>query len=209
MSRLFYKFAHLIPKIELYKLAVNYETGISKYIEFSKLKTQNSNNEKIKTIINTLINVNQIEILCNFYGVIKCVTLWMDNHIISTIKNIQNIKTLKIQRFVKNHIYRKKIEDIREYKYLSSENKVRMALYATMHDSRSLMGLNYEEKMQIPIFVWILGIVKDGRVYKYLPEEIKNNPDPAIGVFFAKILIECGDWYPRFIPNHIRSIIEQ
>ena len=32
------------------------------------------------------------------------------------------------------------------------------------------------EKIQIPIIVWILGIVKDVRVYEHLPEEIKNTP---------------------------------
>ena len=48
-----------------------------------------------------------------------------------------------------------------------------MAFYATMHDSRSLMGLSYNEKIQIPIIAWVL-IVKDGRVYRHLPEEIKK-----------------------------------
>ena len=81
-----------------------------------------------------------------------------------------------------------------------------MALYATMHDSRSLMGLNYYEKMEIPIIVWVLGIVKDARVYEHLPEEIKNNPNSDIGIFFAKIFIERGDWYPYFIPTYIRDI---
>ena len=98
--------------------------------------------------------------------------------------------------------------DIRNFHHLRSVDKVRMAFYATMHDSRSLMGLSYNEKIQLPIIAWVLGIVKDGRVYRHLPEEIKNNPNPDIGVFFAKILIECGDWYPSFIPNHIRNLIQ-
>ena len=201
----FYRFSHLISKIELYDLAVNYETGISNYIEFSKLKTQNSNDEKIKTIIYTLINIHQIEILCGFYGAISCVTMWMDNHIIPII---QNIKIPRIQRFVKNYIYRKKLEDVRDYRHLSSENKIRMAFYATMQDSRSLTYLNNEEKMQIPIIVWIRSIINDSRIYGYLPEEIKNDSNSDIGLFFARMFIKIGDWYPSLIPTHIRNIIE-
>jgi hypothetical protein len=205
MSFPFYKYFQIIPKIELYNLAIHPENGISKYMKCSKRGHLSSNDN----LIHTLLNVFQINTICGFYGAMRSVTLWMDNRVIPIIRQIiQNKKAPKIQRFIKNYQCRKKIRDIREFRHLSSENKVRMAFYATMYDSRSLMGLSYEEKMQIPTIVWVLGIVKDGRVYRYLPEEIKNNPNPDIGVFFAKILIDCGDWYPSFIPPHIRSIIQ-
>ena len=63
--------------------------------------------------------------------------------------------------------------------------------------------------MQIPTIAWILGIVKDVRVYADLAEEIKKKPNPDVCLFFAKILIELGDWYPSFIPTHIRNIIQE
>ena len=200
----FYKYFQIIPERELHNLAINPGNGISKYMKFSKRGRLSSNDYKI----NILLNVFQINTICGFYGTMRSVTLWMDNHVIPTIRQlIQNKKAPKIQRFIRNYQCRKRIKDIRNYRYLSSENKVRMALYATMHDSRSLTGLSYNEKMQIPIIVWILGIVKDARVYEHLPEGIKNNPDSDIGIFFAKLFIERGDWYPRFIPTHIRNII--
>lgn len=206
MSFPFYKYFQIISEKELYNLAIYPETGISKYMKFSKRRRLSSNNHKIQT----LLTVFQINIICGFYGAMRSVTLWMDNHVIPIIRHlIQNKKAPKIQRFIRNYQCRKKIKDIRNYHYLSSENKVRMALYATMHDSRSLMGLSYNEKMQIPIIVWVLGIVRDSRVYYYLPEEIKNNTASDIGIFFAKIFIECGDWYPSFIPTHIRNIIQE
>ena len=201
----FYKYFQIITERELHNLAIHPENGISKYMNFSKRGRLSSNDCKI----NTLLNVFQINTICGFYGAMRSVTLWMDNHVIPIIRHlIQNKKAPKIQRFIRNYQCRKRIKDIRNYIHLSSENKVRMALYATMHDSRSLMCLSYGEKMQVPIIAWVLGIVKDGRVYADLPEEIKNNPDPDVGIFFAKILIECGDWYPSFIPTHIRNIIQ-
>ena len=206
MSFPFYKYFQIIPERELYNLAIHPENGISKYMKFSKRGRLSSNDYKI----HTLLTVFQINIICGFYGAMRSVTLWMDNHIIPIIRQlIQNKKAPKIQRFIRNYQCRKNMNgDIRNYRYLSSKNKVHMALYATMHDSRSLMDLSYEEKIQVPVIAWVLGIVKDGRVYRHLPEEIKNNPNPDIGVFFAKILIECGNWYPSFIPTHIRNLIQ-
>lgn len=202
----FYKYFQIIPERELYNLAIHPENGISKYMKFSKRGRLSSNDHKIQT----LLTVFQINIICGFYGSMRCVTLWMDNHIIPIIRQIiQNKKASKIQRLIKNYQCRKNMGgDIRNYRHLRSIDKVRMALYATMHDSRSLMGMNYEEKMQIPIIAWVLGIMKDGRVYAYLPEEIKNNPNSDIGIFFAKLFIERGDWYPSFIPTHIRNLIQ-
>ena len=206
MSFPFNKYFQIIPERELYNLAIHPENGISKYMKFSKRRRLSSNNHKIQT----LLTVFQINIICGFYGAMRSVTLWMDNHVIPIIRHlIQNKKAPKIQRFIRNYQCRKRIKDIRNYRYLNSNNKIRMALYATMHDSRSLMDLSYEEKMEIPIIVWILGIVKDIRVYAHLPEEIKNNPDSDTGIFFAKLFIEQGDWYPSFIPTHIRNIVQQ
>lgn len=203
----FYKYFQIIQKRELHNLAIHPENGISKYMKFSKRGNLSSNDYKI----NTLLNVFQINTICGFYGAMRSVTLWMDNQVIPIIRQlIQNKKAPKIQRFIRNYQCRKNMDgDIRNYIHLSSVNKVRMAFYATMHDSRSLMRLSYGEKMQVPIIAWILGIVKDGRVYADLPEEIKNNPNPDVGLFFAKILIELGDWYPSFIPTHIRNIIQE
>ena len=206
MSFPFYKYFQIIPERELYNLAIHPENGIFKYMKFSKRGRLSPNHQ----IINTLLNVFQVNIICGFYGAMRNVTLWMDNHVIPIIRQIiQNKKAHKIQRFIKNYQCRKRIKDIRNYRYLNSNNKIRMALYATMHDSRSLMDLSYEEKMEIPIIVWILGIVKDIRVYADLPEEIKNNPDSDTGILCAKLFIERGDCYPRFIPTHIRNIIQQ
>ena len=203
MSFPFYKYFQIIPERELYNLAIHPENGI----KFSKRGRLSPNHQ----IINTLLTVFQVNIICGFYGAMRNVTLWMDNHVIPIIRQIiQNKKAPKIQRFIRNYQCRKNMNgDIRNYRYLSSNNKIRMALYATMHDSRSLMDLSYNEKMEIPIIVWILGIVKDIRVYAHLPEEIKNNPDSDTGIFFAKLFIERGDWYPSFIPTHIRNIIQQ
>ena len=201
----FYKYFQIIPERELHNLAIHPENGISKYIKFSKRDRLSSNYHKIQT----LLTVFQINIICGFYGAMRSVTLWMDNYVIPIIRQlIQNKKAPKIQRFIRNYQCRKRIKDIRNYRFLSSKNKVRMAFYATMHDSRSLMGLSYNEKIQIPIIVWILGIVKDARVYEHLPEGIKNNHNSNIGLFFAKLFIEQGDWYPSFIPTHIRNIIQ-
>ena len=201
----FYKYFQIISEKDLHNLAIHPENGISKYTKRSKRGHLSSNYQ----IVNILLNVFQINTICGFYGAMRSVTLWMDNHVIPIIRQlIQNKKAHKIQRFIRNYQCRKKIKDIRNYRYLSSKNKVRMAFYATMHDSRSLMGLSYKEKIQIPTIVWILGIIKDVRVYEYLPEEIKNNPDPDIGIFFAKLFIEHGDWYPSFIPTHIRNLIQ-
>ena len=207
MSFPFYKYFQIIPERELYNLAIHPENGISKYMKFSKRGRLSSNDYKI----NTLLNVFQINTICGFYGAMRSVTLWMDNQVIPIIRQlIQNKKVSKIQRFIRYYQCRKNMGgDIRNYLHLSSVNKVRMAFYATMHDSRSLMCLSYKEKMQIPTIAWILGIVKDGRVYADLPEEIKNNPEPDVGIFFAKILIEGGDGYPSFIPTHIRNIIQE
>lgn len=207
MSFPFYKYFQIIPKQELYNLAIHPENGISKYMKFSKRGHLSSNNYKIQT----LLTVFQINIICGFYGAMRSVTLWMDNHVIPIIRHlIQNKKAPKIQRFIRNYQCRKNMGgDIRNYLHLSSVNKVRMAFYATMHDSRSLMCLSYKEKMQIPTIAWILGIIKDVRVYEHLPEEIKNNPDSDTGIFFAKLFIERGDWYPNFIPTHIRNIIHE
>lgn len=206
MSFPFYKYFQIIPERELYNLAIHPENGISKYMKFSKRGRLSSNYHKIQI----LLTVFQINIICGFYGAMRCVTLWMDNCVIPIIRQIiQNKKAQKIQRFIRNYQCRKNMGgDIRNYHHLRSIDKVRMALYATMHDSRSLMGLSYKEKMQIPIIAWVLGIVKDGRVYRHLPEEIKNNPNSNIGIFFAKLFIERGDWYPSFIPTHIRNLIQ-
>ena len=192
----FYKYVHLIEQKTLIDIATNKHHGIHRYM---KKKTGKNNR-----IIRTFVIVNQIYLICGFYGAIRCVTLWMDEHIIPIIKEISQNAT-KIQRFIKNYQCRKRIKDIRHYKYLNSKDKVRMAFYATMHDSRCIMNLSHEEKMQVSIFVWMMGIIKDDRVYHRLPEEIKNNPD--VGLILAKTLIRHHAYRLNNIPGHIQTLI--
>ena len=116
----FYKYFQIISEKDLHNLAIHPENGISKYTKRSKRGHLSSNYQ----IVNILLNVFQINTICGFYGAMRSVTLWMDNHVIPIIRQlIQNKKAHKIQRFIRNYQCRKKIKDIRNYRYLSSKIK--------------------------------------------------------------------------------------
>lgn len=132
---------------------------------------------------------------------------WYENTILLLLKKCFFINKIQFQ-------WRKyKIKDIRNFVNLPSVGKIHMINYAVLHDTRSLMltTLNDEIKLKFSPWAWLIGIQKDIRVYKHLPEKIKEHEEIGylIGKFYINRIGGLNSIYSRDVPINIRKKIEE
>lgn len=132
---------------------------------------------------------------------------WYENTILLLLKKCFFINKIQFQ-------WRKfKIKDIRDFANLPSTGQIHMINYAVLHDTRSLMlrTLNDEIKLKFSPWVWLIGIQKDIRVYKCLPEKIKEHEEIGylIGKFFINRIGGHNHIYSQDVPINIRKKIEE
>ena len=148
----------------------------------------------------------------NYYAILnlmytnRVLYMWYKNSVFPLVKKCYYAERIQF-------IWRKsKLSDIRDYRYLPDRGKIQMATYATLHDTRSLMGphISEELKMKVSPFAWIFGIQKDMRLYHSLPKKIKEHP--IIGLLFAKFYLfrrTRRGFYMRFYMNDIPQNIQK
>ena len=132
---------------------------------------------------------------------------WYENTILLLLKKCFFINKIQFQ-------WRKfKIRDIRDFVNLPSTGQIHMINYAVLRDTRSLMlrTLNDEIKLKFSPWAWLFGIQQDIRVYKYLPEKIKEHEEIGylIGKFFINRIGGLNHIYSRDVPVNIRKKIEE
>lgn len=132
---------------------------------------------------------------------------WYENTILLLLKKCFFINKIQF-------LWRKfKIKDTRNFSNLPSTGKIHMINYAVLHDTRSLMlrTLNDEIKLKFSPWAWLIGIQKDIRVYKYLPEKIKEHEEIGylIGKFYINRIGGLNSIYSQYVPIYIRKKIEE
>jgi hypothetical protein len=180
----------IIPQCDIYNL---FYFDLNKYIVNSS--------RKIVNLINILRKNEYYSEILDLMKITRDINKWVMDVVKPYIDAFASKKASKIQFWWRKY----KIRDVRNFRFLSNSGKIQMALYATLRDSRSLRYLDDKIKKKISIYVWIIGIYKDARVYTWMPSLFKN--DLVVGLFFAKLMISRVRSYIYFIPQHIQSIM--